>query len=246
MWRLLYGLHSQALFEDPMSSSVHALIPAAGIGARAAGAVPKQYVPIGGVPMLSRTVAALCEVSALASVIVILAPEDRWGDGDVAHGLLARFGPRLRFACVGGATRAQSVVNGLHQLDPARADDWVLVHDAARPCVRPGTVRSMVAALLDDPVGGLLAVPVADTVKRADHEGRVASTVPRDGLWLAQTPQMFRKNLLEAAYASCPEATDEASAVEALGQSPRLVPGEISNFKVTFPGDFSIAERFLS
>lgn len=223
------------------------LIPAAGVGSRAGTAVPKQYVPVLGLPLLAHSVRAFLACPAVDFVLVVLAPGDGWGLSADADTLLASAGGRLEFANVGGETRARSVRQGLAHLGTRVAgDDWVLVHDAARPCITPQAIAGLIDALVDDPVGGLLAQPVADTVKRSDAAGRVAATVVRDGLWLAQTPQMFRSALLGRAYAAHPGATDEAGAVEALGLSPRLVGGPADNFKVTFPEDIVRAERVLA
>lgn len=223
----------------------HALIPAAGSGTRAESAIPKQYRALCGEPMLAHSVAALASVAEVDSVTVVLAPADRWDQDAAAIRLRERFGLRIRFLHCGGATRAETVANALRRLEDAADTDWILVHDAARPCLEPSAVRELIAALADDEAGGLLAWPVADTVKRASADGRVAATVPRDGLWLAQTPQMFRKQLLRRAYAAYPEATDEAGAVESLGLKPLLRPGQLTNMKVTYPGDFDIAETIL-
>ena len=223
----------------------HALIPAAGIGARAAGDMPKQYRDLCGEPMLAHAVAALAKVVEIDSVTVVLAPGDAWDESPAAHRLASRHGPRVRFEHCGGATRAASVANALARLEFSAPEDWILVHDAARPCLDAEAVRHLIETLADDAIGGLLAVPVADTVKRASADGRVAATVPREDLWLAQTPQMFRKALMQRAYACFPGATDEAGAVEALGLFPRLVRGHFANMKVTYPGDFSLAEAIL-
>ncbi|MBL8509094.1 MAG: 2-C-methyl-D-erythritol 4-phosphate cytidylyltransferase, partial [Chitinimonas sp.] len=148
----------------------------------------------------------------------------------------------------GGASRAETVRNGLQALaGELAADDWVLVHDAARPCIAPADVARLITALREDSVGGLLAVPVADTLKRADAACRVAGTVPRDGLWRAQTPQMFRHGVLCRALAegACEAITDEASAIEAAGMSPRLVVGDERNIKVTYPQDLALAALYL-
>ncbi|MDE2457542.1 MAG: 2-C-methyl-D-erythritol 4-phosphate cytidylyltransferase, partial [Burkholderiales bacterium] len=155
--------------------------------------------------------------------------------------------PAAWIARCGGATRAATVANGLAALRErgAREQDWVLVHDAARCLVRPSWVERLIDACAGDEVGGLLALPVADTLKR-EQRGRAASTLPRTGLWAAQTPQMFRVGLLQRALeAAGSEVTDEASAVEALGLAPRLVGGEAENFKLTWPADFALAERLL-
>jgi 2-C-methyl-D-erythritol 4-phosphate cytidylyltransferase len=146
----------------------------------------------------------------------------------------------------GGATRQQSVLNGLQASAAQVSDeDWVLVHDAARPGLTTALIERLVATLQQDPVGGLLALPVVDTLKRADAAERVQATVPRDRLWAAQTPQMFRAGLLRRALGQARDVTDEASAVEALGLHPRLVEGSPRNFKVTLPHDIALAELHL-
>ena len=224
----------------------HALVPCAGTGVRAGQGVPKQYVHLGGRAVVAHTLEALAGVEALATILVVLAPDDARFESEVeprgpAHG-------RLAVARCGGATRAESVANGLAALAArgAAGDDWVLVHDAARCLVRPEWVERLIAACRDDAVGGLLALPVADTLKQATPEGRVAATRDRTGAWQAQTPQMFRLDDLRGALAKAgPAVTDEAGAVEAAGRAPLLVPGDLENFKVTQPGDFALAERLL-
>ena len=229
-----------------MAPRCFALIPAAGAGIRAGAAVPKQYVPLNGEPMLVHTIRAFVRCPAIATVRVILAPDDAWGDSADAATIRAEAGARLLFDRVGGATRSQSVVNGLRVLaSMALADDWVLVHDAARPCISARMIADLVAELADDSIGGLLAVPVPDTLKRADAAGRVATTIARDGVWMAQTPQMFRLGLLNSAYMTAKHVTDEAGAVEAAGFAPRLCVGSARNLKVTYPQDFELASRFL-
>jgi len=219
-----------------------AIVPAAGSGARFGAATPKQYLPLLGKPMLYHTLAALCSAPSLMRVAVVLSPEDEiWPDYDWSV-----LGSKLETVFRGGATRALSVSAGLQALATAATeDDWVLVHDAARPCLSVGQIEGMIAELADDPVGGLLAVPVADTLKRGDAEQRVAGTVPRDGLWQAQTPQMFRYGLLTRALAEFPGVTDEAGAVEATGRQPRLVRSNAANLKVTYAADLSLAETIL-
>ena len=154
------------------------------------------------------------------------------------------FGDKLQPLFCGGASRAESVTNGLlaAELEP---DDWMLVHDAARPCLNQTQLARLINELRDDKVGGILAVPVADTLKRADAEQRVAKTENRDGLWQAQTPQMFRAGLLLQALLAAPQVTDEASAIESLGLHPKLVESETTNFKVTYPQDVQLAELLL-
>lgn len=223
----------------------YALIPAAGGGTRMAAALPKQYLPLAGQPLLCHALDALCATPAIAKVFLVLAPDDgHWRDR-----YTAAWPGRVRVLRCGGATRAESVANGLDAAaGEIAADDWVLVHDAARACLTRHHIETLIAALADDPVGGLLAVPVADTLKRGpagNDEPRVAATVPRDGLWQAQTPQMFRRGLLQRALQRAPAVTDEAGAVEALGLRPRLVPGDMTNLKVTYPIDLQLAEWIL-
>jgi 2-C-methyl-D-erythritol 4-phosphate cytidylyltransferase len=222
----------------PSNPRLHALLPCAGTGSRAGTAGPKQYEPLAGRPLVQHTLAALAAVPRLATVLVVVAPDDA----------VLRDGPGWTVARCGGATRAATVGNGLAELlrRGADADDWVLVHDAARCLLTPALVERLVDACLPDAVGGLLAQPLADTLKD-EAGGRVAATVPRAGKWLAQTPQMFRIGLLQRALAQAGDAvTDEASAVEALGLAPLLVPGSALNFKVTWPEDFALAEAVLA
>lgn len=224
-----------------ISNSFHALVPAAGSGSRMGGEVPKQYIDLLGRPVIRHTLEALLAVTQFDAVWVVLAPDDtHWARYDWPSDA------RLKVLRCGGATRAASVANGLAAVaEVAAADVWMLVHDAARACVSPVQVARMIEVLADDPVGGLLAVPVADTLKRADADGRVAETIPRGGLWQAQTPQMFRLGALRDALAAHPEVTDEAGAIEACGMKPRLVPADATNFKVTFPDDLAMAARLL-
>jgi 2-C-methyl-D-erythritol 4-phosphate cytidylyltransferase len=225
-----------------MAARCVGLIPAAGQGARLGGERPKQYLELAGRPMVAHAAAALLAHPAVEVAFVVLAPDDeRWATHD-----WSAFGDRLAPLWCGGATRRDSVLNGLiamaNVVDP---EDWVLVHDAARPCLAREDLARLIEAVRDDDVGGILAVPLADTLKRADGADRIAATEPRAGLWLAQTPQMFRHGTLLRAIGGAAEVTDEASAVEALGLRPRLVPGSARNLKVTFPGDAVLAERLL-
>ncbi|MCV2363615.1 2-C-methyl-D-erythritol 4-phosphate cytidylyltransferase [Paucibacter sp. DJ1R-11] len=220
-----------------------ALVPAAGIGARSGAAGPKQYVPLAGRPMMAHTLEALAQVAALEATLVVLAPED-----DQFEAAIPEFqGERAWLARVGGASRAETVSAGLTELMArgAQAHDWVLVHDAARCLIRPEWVLRLIEACAEDEVGGLLALPLADTLKQAEA-GRVAATVDRRHKWAAQTPQMFRLGLLKPALMMAGDSvTDEASAVEALGHAPLLVESPMENFKVTWPADFALAERLL-
>jgi 2-C-methyl-D-erythritol 4-phosphate cytidylyltransferase len=195
--------------------------------------------------------AALTRVSGLEGVLVVLSAEDDRFEAEVP-GFSA---PQRWVVRCGGATRADSVRAGLAALRErgAREGDWVLVHDAARCLVQPAWVERLIDTCRDDEVGGLLALPVADTLKQSDSGRgasgeRVRATVDRAGKWAAQTPQMFRLGLLERALvaAAATAVTDESSAVEALGLCPRLVPGHWENLKVTYPADFDLAERLLN
>lgn len=217
---------------------LHALIPCAGTGSRAGTAIPKQYQPVAGRPLVLHTLAAFAQVPRLSTVLVAVSPGDR---------TLAAT-PGVQLAECGGATRAATVLGGLRALRErgAAEDDWVLVHDAARCLITPALIDQLIDACQGDPVGGLLAQPLADTLKHGP-DGRVAATIPREGHWLAQTPQMFRLGVLAAALAAAGDAvTDEASAIEAQGLRPKLVPGSARNFKVTWSGDFAMAEAILS
>jgi 2-C-methyl-D-erythritol 4-phosphate cytidylyltransferase len=226
-----------------MSARHIALVPAAGTGSRMGASKPKQYLDLLGQPLVLHTLRALHAVAALEMIAIVLAPDDRVFDALDLAGL-----DRLKVLRCGGASRAETVRNGLDALGGVMAaNDWVLVHDAARPCLGTAAVERLMTTLADDPVGGLLALPVADTVKRADANACVAETVPRTNLWLAQTPQMFRARLLMTALArdDLASVTDEASAIEALGLRPRLVLGDVRNLKVTYPEDLAWAAHGL-
>ena len=219
-----------------------ALVPAAGIGARSGAAGPKQYVPLAGRAMMAHTLAALAAVPQIEATLVVLSPED-----DQFETAVPGFDGSWVARC-GGASRAETVANGLDELTArgAAPHDWVLVHDAARCLVRPEWIATLITRCEGDEVGGLLAFPLPDTLKQS-ADGRVAATVDRAGKWAAQTPQMFRLGLLRPALAQMgAAATDEASAVEALGHSPLLVEAPMENFKVTWPADFALAERLLN
>ena len=220
----------------------YAIVPAAGSGSRFGAEKPKQYLDLLGRPLIFHTLAALCACPDIERVWVVLAPDDPWWP----RYDWSELGAKLETVRCGGATRAESVTNGLQAAAMVAADDdWVLVHDAARPCISAAMLDALFADLAQDPVGGILAVPVADTLKRADTEQRVAATEPRDGLWQAQTPQMFRYGLLGDALQKCRDVTDEAGAVEALGLKPKLVRGDATNLKVTYPADLALAAMIL-
>jgi len=233
------------------SPRLYALVPCAGVGTRAGVGGPKQYALLDGQTMVARTLRALAAVPRLTATLVVLSPDDAQFELAVPGFAQGEQALRQWLARCGGATRAATVANGLDELRArgARANDWVLVHDAARCLLRPAWVDRLIDVCLPDAVGGLLALPLADTLKhegQGAQAGRVAHTVDRAGKWAAQTPQMFRLGTLTEALALAQGAvTDEASAIEALGLAPKLVPGEAENFKLTYPGDFALAERLL-
>lgn len=222
----------------------YALVPAGGGGSRMGSDCPKQYLPLAGEPLIRHAVQTLIGVPTITRVFVVLSPADAWWDSFDWSELTAR----LTVLRCGGATRAESVTNGLRAMrESVAADDWVLVHDAARCCLTPSHVERLIAEVGADPVGGLLAVPVADTLKRGGTDGRVTATVAREGLWQAQTPQMFRHGMLLEALDFAPTTvTDEASAIEALGLQPKLVAADATNLKVTYPLDLQLAEWILA
>jgi 2-C-methyl-D-erythritol 4-phosphate cytidylyltransferase len=226
------------------------VIPAAGGGTRFGAGTPKQYARLAGVPLLARTIERLQAGLPLEVTLVAIARDDPYYE----HAIGARAG--VEVARCGGTTRGETVRNALRLLaGRAAADDWVVVHDAARPCVPRAALMRLVGQVWDDSVGGLLAIPVADTLKRADtyagraaEAPRVVATEDRAALWQAQTPQMFRYGVLSQALADdeALAVTDEAQAVERLGHRPRLVRGSASNLKVTWPEDLALAEAILA
>jgi 2-C-methyl-D-erythritol 4-phosphate cytidylyltransferase len=225
--------------------ALFAIIPAAGSGSRISKNQPKQYAKLAGKPMLWHAVRAVC-MPPVESVFVVLAP----GDKAFARHDWKAFRGRLEPLYCGGRTRRDSVYNGLvaamSAVDP---DDWILVHDAARPCLPKKDLQRLIREARADDVGAILAQPVAETVKRAQDKAgapRIAASEDRAQLWLAQTPQMFRAGLLaQALRAARGAVTDEAGAVEQLGLKPRLVAGSRENLKVTWPEDLKIAESIL-
>lgn len=227
-----------------MDSRYWVIVPAAGSARRMGAAVPKQYLPLAGRTVIEWSLAPFVERQQVVGIVVVLAEQDeRWQRTD-----LARHAKIL--TATGGAERIDSVLAGLGALRRrAAADDWVLVHDAARPCLQGEDIDRLMDELRDDAVGGLLAAPVVDTLKRADDGGRIAQTVPREKLWRALTPQMFRRDVLLRALAGAVAkgmaVTDEAQAVEALGLRPKLVAGDADNIKITLPEDVHRAMRIL-
>ena len=223
---------------------IFALIPAAGSGSRMGAEIPKQYQPLAGKPLIAHAIHALCSHPRVQLAFVVLAP----GDAHFSQHDWSPYKGQLETLYCGGATRAASVFNGLvAMVDAVEPDDWVMVHDAARPCLDATLIDRLCDELVDDKVGGLLAVPVADTLKRANAGGEVLQTEAREHLWRAQTPQMFRYRVLIEALrrADIAAVTDESSAVEQTGAKPILVTGSASNFKVTWPEDLALAELLL-
>lgn len=227
-------------------SKFFALIPAAGSGSRIGEELPKQYLSLAGKPMIHHAILTLCGDQRISKVFVVLSPDDiHWSRYDWFE-----FSDKLVVLNCGGATRAQSVLNGLNMLPsstPISDEDWVMVHDAARPCLTTVQLAKLIDELTNDDIGGLLAIPVADTLKRSDTNQRATKTESRDNLWQAQTPQMFRYRLLTTALSDTngTQVTDDASAIEAMGHCPKLVLGDSSNFKVTYPQDLALAELIL-
>ena len=221
-----------------------AVIPAAGSARRmGTSSVPKQYLTLRGRAVLEWSAAPFLSRPDCAGVVVVIASDDRhWPSLDLARN------PRVT-TTTGGAERCSSVQRGLRSLQgKVGSDDWVLVHDAARPCLSSHDLQQLLDAVRTDEVGGLLAAPMSDTIKRADADGRVEATVDRSSLWRALTPQMFRYGLLERALSAARNigVTDEAQAVELLGSRPRLVPGSADNIKITVPEDLQRAEHLLA
>ena len=218
-----------------------AIVPAGGSGARFGAATPKQYSVIAGKTVLEHTLQALQKCATIQRIFVNVQRDDEHAVRATANHANVTL---LRTA---GNTRAETVQNALKDISKqVRRDAWVLIHDAARPCVSSVDLNRLIALAGAHPVGGLLASPVSDTLKRANAKGEVTETVPRDGMWRAQTPQMFRYETLLHALAASPDVTDEAQAIEALGMSPLLVAGSARNIKITLPEDAELAAYYLS
>ncbi len=221
------------------------IIPAAGFGSRMGVATPKQYLDLAGEPVIAHTLRIFLDCPRISSVNLILSVEDTvFKNLDCAHHT------KLNVYYAGGHTRAETVLNGLQAIKgDVSEEDWVLVHDAARPCLSATLLNALLDSLQDDVVGGLLAIPLAETLKRADSNNKVARTESRENLWQAQTPQMFRYGLLTQALQRFSQfnavPTDEAQAIEALGYAPTLVRGDLSNLKITYPPDLELAELII-
>lgn len=221
-----------------------AVIPAAGSGRRMGGNRPKQYLPLAGKTVIEHVLDRFLAHPAIRGIVVALAEGDPW------HQRIARDGAVPVITVTGGAERHLSVLNALHRLHGvAKPEDWVLVHDAARPCLRAADIDRLIDELRDHPVGGLLGLPVADTLKRVDHAQDVIATLSRENLWHASTPQMFRLGELTAAIERAVReqvvVTDEAAAIERTARMPRMVIGSPDNIKITRPADLALAEQFL-
>lgn len=220
----------------------HVIIPAAGVGSRMANVLPKQYMPLGGKPMISHSIQVFFNHPLILAIHVALHPEDMFW-----RSLTVQPESRLHLHYTGGATRAETVLNTLNAIEPQlHADDWILVHDAARPGLTHDLLSQLIDTLAQDAVGGLLALPLADTLKKSTADNQVEKTISRNHLWQAQTPQMFRFLPLKKALSQFgASVTDESEAIEALGLSPKLVQGELRNLKVTYPQDLTLLEALF-
>ena len=221
-----------------------AVIPSAGVGTRMQAGIPKQYLPVRNRPLIEYTLSAFCDHEKITGIVVAISAEDKyWPTLDIASH------PKIS-TTAGGVERCHSVMNCLKYLaDTASADDWVLVHDAARPCITRDDIDRLIDNLQDDPVGGLLALPVRDTMKRAGADNIINETVNREGLWHALTPQMFRlqdlTNALQQVINKDRIVTDESQAMELAGYKPHLVEGQVQNIKVTHKDDLALVELYL-
>jgi 2-C-methyl-D-erythritol 4-phosphate cytidylyltransferase len=224
---------------------VHALIPAAGRGLRFGGSVLKQYLPIAGKPVLAHSIEAVNLYPEISGITVVIAENDR-----MFAGLIGAAYSGIN-TVTGGASRAESVINGLRSISETSPEtDWVLVHDAARPCLPRSGVTRLLEKGLASPDGAILAMPVRDTLKSGGEDDRISKTVRREALWVAQTPQLFRLAALMEALQIMLDAgespTDEAAAMERAGARPLLVKGSPANFKITWPEDVALAEAWLA
>ena len=221
------------------------IVPAAGVGKRVGGKTPKQYLDLQGRPLITWTLSRLLELEELERVVVVISADDGyWSDLDLAND------QRIQTAA-GGSERCYSVLNGLTALqDEANDEDWVLVHDAARPCVRITDIHRLIKVAMDADHGAILAMPVRDTIKKSNENNRIDGTIDRDSLWHAFTPQLFKygelRHALQLALDDNFQVTDEASAMEHAGNKPLLVEGASDNIKVTLPEDLALADFFIT
>ncbi len=229
--------------KPPANPRYFGLIPAAGVGSRMGAQRPKQYLDLGGRSVLQRSLDSFLLSPHIVHTYIVVSPQDEWLDSMLT--------PDSRYSVLrcGGETRAQTVQNGLQEIACAETD-WVLVHDAARPGLTPALLEKLIIEVADDAVGGLLAMPVVDTLKRVrggdPAMGADVETVTREQMWQAQTPQMFRKGLLQQALQACPQVTDEASAIEAMQLPIRLVAGALRNRKLTVPEDVEFLSLYFN
>ena len=224
-------------------SRFHVIIPAAGSGSRMGAEAPKQYLRLNGKSLIQHVIKVFDQATKINSIHIVLSEGDtHW------RGTYLNLSSKAQVHHCGGETRAMSVLNGLHAIaSQVDEDDWILVHDAARPGLSNVLLSQLINSLENDAVGGLLALPLADTLKRADSEKCVVATLPRTDLWQAQTPQMFRYGTLKTALTDFKgAATDEAEAIEAMGLKPKLVNGELRNLKVTYPQDLAVLSALLN
>ncbi|MEJ2566997.1 MAG: 2-C-methyl-D-erythritol 4-phosphate cytidylyltransferase [Gammaproteobacteria bacterium] len=231
--------------QPSVSDRYWAIIPAAGAGTRMGTSRPKQYLPLRGKTVLEHSLTRIVEHPRIAATVVVIAAGDEYWPS-----LAVAYAERSLIVAHGGAERCLSVLNGLRALSGRAAPrDWVLVHDAARPCVRREDIDRLIEQLHDHPVGGLLGIPVTDTKKSTDEQGNIIRTVRREGLWRAMTPQMFRYEMLSQALQAAVErgvmVTDESAAMEEAGYTPRMVEGHVDNIKITRPQDLVLAELYL-
>ena len=223
---------------------IWAVIPAAGVGKRYSSDIPKQYLPLSGIPVLLHSINKLVKLDEIEEILVALNPEDTfWEKLNFSH-------PKVK-VIHGGLQRCNSVNNALEELSGrAKKGDWVLVHDAVRPCISDSDLKKITSLVIDEEVGGLLAFPILDTIKEVGENLDVQKTIPRGNLWSAMTPQIFRyevlKQALEAAIMAGESVTDEASAIEAIGLTPRIIQGEKTNIKITHPSDMVLAESIIN
>lgn len=221
----------------------HVLIPSAGNGSRMRSAAPKQYLSLNGKPVLRHAIDTFEAMPIVSRVFIVIAAEDTYWSDELLQGC-----HKTQVLSCGGDSRAASVYQGLQaMMAHVDSDDWILVHDAARPGVDAQMVQRLIDAMEPADIGGLLALPLADTLKRADASQHVSATIPREALWQAQTPQIFKVGMLQQALMSSldRQPTDEAQAMEWAGHSPKLVLGDLKNLKITYPHDIAVVSALM-